>query len=75
MERIALLTARIALYRRYLNEGADGDVARAYLWQIRRDATELATITEELRSEQRAGTADTIRGVLPVARPRIPKDG
>ena len=46
MERIELLTARIALYRRYLSEGADGDVARAYLWLIRRDEVELATLAD-----------------------------
>lgn len=56
MERVALLTARIALYRRYLVEGADGDIARSYLRLIREDAAELAAITEDLRNEPRAGT-------------------
>jgi hypothetical protein len=46
MERIELLQARISLYRRYLNEGANGDMANAYLWLIRKDEIELTTIAE-----------------------------
>jgi hypothetical protein len=46
MERIELLRARIGLYRRYLSEGADGDLARTYLWLIRRDEMELLTLAE-----------------------------
>lgn len=44
MDHIELLKARITLYRRYLSEGVDGDMARAYLWLIRKDETELAAI-------------------------------
>jgi hypothetical protein len=44
MERAELLRARIGLYRRYLREGADGDLARAYLWLIRQDEIELTGI-------------------------------
>ena len=51
MERVALLKARIALYRRYLREGADGDVARTYLWLIRKDEIELARLVERKDKE------------------------
>ena len=46
MERIELLKARIGLYHRYLRDGVDGDVAAAYLWLIRKDEIELATLVE-----------------------------
>lgn len=46
MERIELLRARIALYRRYLSEGADGDMARTYLWLIRQDEIELTALAD-----------------------------
>ena len=46
MERIELLKARIALYRRYLREGVDGELATAYLWLIRRDEIELGALIE-----------------------------
>jgi hypothetical protein len=46
MERIEFLKARIGLYRRYLREGVDADVAAAYLWFIRKDEIELTAIVE-----------------------------
>ena len=46
MERTEFLKTRIALYRRYLRESAEGDMARAYLWLIRQDEIELTTIVE-----------------------------
>jgi len=71
MERTALLIARIALYRRYLNEGVDGDVARAYLWQIKRDEAALAAIAEEHADEP----PDATGAALPSARSETPEDG
>ena len=67
MERTALLTARIALYRRYLNEGADGDIARSYLRLIKQNEEELTALRER-NDEQRAGTPSEHAGVLPLAR-------
>jgi hypothetical protein len=55
MERVELLRARIALYRRYLREGADGDIATAYLWLIRKDEIELTALVESFRREPEAG--------------------
>jgi hypothetical protein len=77
MEREARLIARIALYRRYLREGADGDVARAYLWQIKIDEAALAAIAEgNGNNEQRTGTADrSTSAILPLAGQGISKDG
>jgi len=49
--RIELLKARIKLCRRYLREGVDGDLARAYLWLIRKDETEIAAIAENPKKE------------------------
>jgi hypothetical protein len=46
MERIEFLRARIALYRRYLREGVDGEVATAYLWLIRHDEVELTGLAK-----------------------------
>ena len=54
MERIELLRARIALYRRYLREGADGDLAAAYLWLIRKDEIELTALGESFKRESEA---------------------
>jgi hypothetical protein len=51
MDRIELLRARIILYRRYLSEGVDGDVARAYLWLIRKDEIELAAIAKNRKED------------------------
>jgi hypothetical protein len=51
MERTELLRARIALYHRYLREGADGDLAMAYLWLIRKDEIELTALVEDLKRE------------------------
>ena len=51
MDRTELLRARITLYRRYLSEGVDGDVARAYLWLIRKDEIEIATIADNRKEE------------------------
>ncbi|HUN98137.1 MAG TPA: hypothetical protein VMU69_18125 [Bradyrhizobium sp.] len=51
MDRIELLKARVILYRRYLSEGVDGDIARAYLWLIRKDETELAAIARDRKKE------------------------
>ena len=61
MERIELLKARIALYRRYLSQGADGDMARAYLWLIRKDEVELTAIGERRKNKERARTDKTTR--------------
>jgi len=58
MERIDLLRTRIALYRRYLREGADGDLAAAYLWLIRKDEIEIAALGENFRREPDAGRED-----------------
>ena len=73
MERIELLRARIALYHRYLREGAEGDMARAYLWLIRCDEIELAAIAKRHKNEPQA---DTDKPVLaaPWARTKKPKD-
>jgi hypothetical protein len=57
MERIELLRARIALYRRYLREGAEGDMASAYLWLIRRDEIEVAAIVASDKLSPRAISA------------------
>jgi hypothetical protein len=46
MERIEFLRARISLYRRYLREGVDGEVATAYLWLIRQDEVELTGLAK-----------------------------
>jgi hypothetical protein len=73
MEHEALLVARIALYRRYLTEGADGDIALAYLWQIKRDEAALAVIAEGRNNERRQ--TGTTGGVLPMAGQRVPEDG
>ncbi|HTW50320.1 MAG TPA: hypothetical protein VME45_00295 [Stellaceae bacterium] len=51
MDRIELLKARLILYRRYLSEGVDGDLARAYLWLIRKDEFEIATIAKSRKEE------------------------
>ena len=56
MERIEFLRARIALYRRYLTEGADSDIARAYLWLIWRDEFELTTMANGHKNEPLADT-------------------
>lgn len=55
MERVELLRARIALYRRYLSEGAEGDMARAYLWLIRRDEVELTAIAAGATTPRQTG--------------------
>lgn len=57
MERIALLKARIALYRRYLKEGVDGELATAYLWLIRQDEIELTALTDSRKKEAAPETA------------------
>lgn len=75
MERIELLRTRIALYRRYLSEGADGDMARAYLWLIRQDEIELIALVEREKNAERSGAAKTTGGILPMARQGAPKDG
>lgn len=75
MERIELLKARITLYRRYLSEGADGDMARAYLWLIRKDEIELTGIGGRQKNKEQDRGDKTTRGILPVARFGIPKDG
>jgi hypothetical protein len=54
--RIELLKARITLYRRYLREGVDGDLARAYLWLIHKDETEIAAIAKNLKKEAQTRT-------------------
>jgi len=59
MDRIELLQARIALYRRYLSEGTDGDMARAYLWLIRQDEVELAAIVARHKDAQEPESAQT----------------
>jgi len=51
MERIEFLRARIALYRRYLREGVDGEVATAYLWLIRQDEVELTGLAKGSEDE------------------------
>jgi hypothetical protein len=51
MERAKLLRARIGLYRRYLSEGADGELARTYLWLIRQDEIELAALVETIEKD------------------------
>lgn len=56
MDRIELLKARITLYRRYLSEGVDGDMARAYLWLIRKDETEIAAISSSDKGESQRNT-------------------
>jgi hypothetical protein len=64
MERVDLLKARIAIYRRYLREGADGDMARTYLWLIRADEIELATIAARQKNTPQPEAArmdETIR--------------
>jgi hypothetical protein len=48
MERTELLRARIVLYRRYLKEGAGGDLAAAYLWLMRKDEIELTALGRRL---------------------------
>lgn len=58
MDYIELLKARIALYRRYLSEGADGDIARSYRWLIRKDEIELTTITQQQQTTQPTETGD-----------------
>ena len=60
MEREALLTGRIALYRRYLAEGANSDIACAYLSCIRQDEAELAAIAE--RRKRVSGAAGSSAG-------------
>jgi hypothetical protein len=60
MERIDLLTARIALYHRYLREGADGDLARTYLWLIRQDEIELNAIVQNGKVETAADSDETV---------------
>lgn len=73
MERQALLIARIALYRRYLAEGASGDVALAYLWQIRQDEAAMAIIAKERDNERRdAGATD---GIPPAQSKTVSDDG
>ena len=61
MERIEFLKARIALYRRYLREGVDSDMARAYLWLIGRDEIELTTIAKRHNDEPRADTGRAVQ--------------
>lgn len=61
MERIELLRARISLYRRYLREGAEGDMASAYLWLIRKDEIELAAIVESDKDDLRTDIGGTAR--------------
>jgi len=61
MERIELLKGRIALYRRYLREGAEGDMARTYLWLIRRDEIELTAMIEGRKNEPPANTGEAAR--------------
>ncbi|HWB49496.1 MAG TPA: hypothetical protein VG651_10330 [Stellaceae bacterium] len=56
MDRIELLRARIILYRRYLSEGVDGDMARAYLWLIRKDEIELAAIAKSRENKPQTQT-------------------
>jgi hypothetical protein len=60
MERIEFLKARISLYRRYLTEGVESNMARAYLWLIWRDEIELAAIAN---SHKNAPLADIDRAV------------
>jgi hypothetical protein len=62
MERVNLLRARIGLYRRYLSEGADGDLARTYLWLIRQDEIELTALvgTIEKDSVSEAGASQAL---------------
>jgi hypothetical protein len=70
MERIELLRARIAVYRRYLSEGADGDLARTYLWLIRQDEIALAALVANIEktSAPEAGNPEAILS----ARPQTP---
>lgn len=75
MERKALLIARIALYRRYLAEGADGDVARAYLWNIKRDQAELAIIVQGRKDNDRAEGEGSDNGTPPPEGEGISRDG
>jgi hypothetical protein len=73
MKRVELLKARIALYRRYLREGADGDIARTYLWLIRKDEIELtAIVAESHRNEPKTDTDSRSNGS---AGPEKPKNG
>ena len=60
MERIEFLKARISLYRRYLTEGVESNMARAYLWLIWRDEIELTTLA---KSHQNEPLADMGRAV------------
>jgi hypothetical protein len=46
-ERADLLRQRIALYRRYLAEGVDGELARRYLREIVEAEAELADIEKD----------------------------
>jgi hypothetical protein len=72
MDRIELLRARIGLYRRYLSEGADGDLARTYLWLIRQDEIELAALVADF--EKTSAPEDGNPEAIPPARSRTPKD-
>lgn len=58
MEYVELLKARIALYRRYLSEGAVGDVARSYRWLMRKDEIELTAIAQQRESAQGTAAGD-----------------
>lgn len=46
-ERAQILHRRIALYRRYLSEGVDADLARQYLNEISVAEAELAEIEKD----------------------------
>jgi hypothetical protein len=61
MKRVELLKARIALCRRYLKDGADGDMAMTYLWLIRKDEIELTAIAENQQDERKAAGDGAVR--------------
>lgn len=49
-----MLRQRIAIYRRYLSEGVDGDLARSYLNEIMKAEAEL----RDLEGQERKARAD-----------------
>jgi hypothetical protein len=74
MKRPELLKARIALYRRYLREGADGDMARTYLWLIRCDEIELTAIAESHKDEAHSEPDTAVQAIAAqLARSEKPK--
>jgi hypothetical protein len=51
-QRAETLRRRIALYRRYLAEGVDADLARQYLDHLAMDEAELAGIERDTEKRQ-----------------------